>query len=264
LLFLTFPKQRLYDTNFKLYFFHHHADNTDYNPEAYRYALRGDYIMKQSLLFRATASNYAPSLPSLYDVWDLGIANSLIWRCPTKFLRQHFRTHVTLNHLDVGVGSGYFLDKCLLEQKRRLALIDTDNTTLEAAATRIERFKPEVYQADVLSPLNLPCKKFDSISINYLFHNISGAIKEKAVLMDHLKEYLHDGGTIFGSTILSHGVCHSFAAQKLMAFYNQNGRFSNTRDYRNGLREELESRFTSVKIEVKGSVALFSARNGER
>ncbi|SIO34767.1 class I SAM-dependent methyltransferase [Halodesulfovibrio marinisediminis] len=220
--------------------------------------------MKHSQTTHAGQSTYTKSVQSIYDFWELGILNTLVWRCPTKHLRYHFRKHVTLNHLDVGVGTGYFLDNCLLEQKRRLALLDSNNTNLEKAAERVKRFKPEVYQANILAPLHLPCKKFDSISINYLFHCLTGSIKEKAVILDSLSEYLHDGGKIFGSTILSHGVRQNFAAQKLMAYYNRKGIFSNTRDHRSGLRDELESRFTNVEIEVKGCVALFSARKGER
>jgi len=220
--------------------------------------------MKHSQAIHAGQAIYTKPVLSLYDIWVLGVSNSLIWRCPTKHLRHHFRKHVTLNHLDVGVGTGYFLDKCLLEQKRRLALLDLNNTSLETAAARVKRFNPEVYQANILAPLNLPCKKFESISINYLFHCLPGAIKEKAVLLDTLSEYLHDGGKIFGSTILSHGVRQNFAAQNLMAFYNKRGIFSNHRDYRNGLREVLESRFSNVQIEVKGCVAMFIARKGDR
>ncbi|MEZ6854012.1 class I SAM-dependent methyltransferase [Halodesulfovibrio aestuarii] len=220
--------------------------------------------MKQSQVIHAGQGFYTKPVLSLYDIWVLGISNSFIWRCPTKHLRYHFRKHVSLNHLDVGVGTGYFLDKCLLEQKRRLALLDANSTCLDTAAARVKRFKPEVYQGDILAPLNLPCNKFDSISINALFHCLPGAIKEKAVILDTLSEYLYDGGKIFGSTILSHGVRQNFAAQKFMAFYNKKRIFSNTRDYRNGLREELESRFSNVKIEVKGCIAMFSARKGER
>lgn len=220
--------------------------------------------MKHSQAIHAGQAIYTKPVLSIYDLWVLGFSNSAIWRCPTKNLRHHYRKHVTLNHLDVGVGTGYYLDKCLLEQKRRLALLDLNNNSLEKAAERVKRFKPEVYQADILSPLNLPCKPFESISINYLFHCLPGAIKEKTVILDSLSEYLHDGGKIFGSTILSHGVHQNFAAQKLMAFYNRKGIFANTRDYRNGLRDELESRFSNVQIEVKGCVALFSARKGDR
>ena len=217
--------------------------------------------MKLSKDIHAGQAVYTKQVLSIYDWWVLGISNTFIWRCPTKLLRQQFRTHTTLNHLDVGAGTGYFLDKCLLEQKRRIALLDLNNNSLETAAARIKRFKPEVYQANVLEPLNLPCKKFDSISISYLFHCLPGAIKEKAKALDMLSAHLNEGGKLFGSTILNHGVPRSALAEKLMHFYNTRGIFSNHRDHLKGLREELERRFSHVEITVKGCVAMFCARN---
>lgn len=219
--------------------------------------------MKHSDAIHAGQAVYTNSALSLYDLLMHGISNHLVWRCPTKLLRHHFRKHVTLNHLDVGVGTGYFLDHCLLEQKRRLALLDLNNNSLEKTAERIKRFKPEVYQANILAPLTLPCRQFDSISINYLFHCLPGSIHEKAAALDNLKKYLQPDGKIFGSTILSHGIDCNFAARKLMSIYNSKGIFSNTKDHLKGLRQELEQRFTNVEIEVKGCVAIFSARNGE-
>ena len=51
------------------------------------------------------------TLPN-YDLRVLTLSNPLIWRCPTSRLLRFFDTHVSANHLDVGVGTGYFLDKC--------------------------------------------------------------------------------------------------------------------------------------------------------
>ena len=52
------------------------------------------------------------TLPN-YDLRVLTLSNPLIWRCPTSRLLRFFDTHVSANHLDVGVGSGYFLDHCI-------------------------------------------------------------------------------------------------------------------------------------------------------
>lgn len=38
--------------------------------------------------------------------------NPWIWKCPTPRLLAHYDRHVSANHLDVGVGAGYFLDRC--------------------------------------------------------------------------------------------------------------------------------------------------------
>ncbi len=47
------------------------------------------------------------TLPN-YDLRVLTLSNPLIWRCPTTRLLQFFNAHVSANHLDIGVGSGYY------------------------------------------------------------------------------------------------------------------------------------------------------------
>ena len=61
----------------------------------------------------------------LYDPIVLGLSNRLIWKCPTPRLLTHYERHVTANHLDVGVGTGYFLDRCRFPSTTpRIALLD--------------------------------------------------------------------------------------------------------------------------------------------
>lgn len=55
---------------------------------------------------------YTKSVLAIYDFWVHGISNHLIWRCPAMHLQALYDRHVSLNHMDVGVGTGYFLDRC--------------------------------------------------------------------------------------------------------------------------------------------------------
>jgi hypothetical protein len=64
---------------------------------------------------------------------------------------------------------------------------------------------------------------------------------------------------VFGSTILGEGVPKSRLARALMDKYNARGIFSNRTDSLEGLRSAL-SGLRDVQIEVRGCVALFSAR----
>lgn len=61
---------------------------------------------------RAGHAAYTRRSLRLYDIVVLGLTNHLIWNCPTKRLLQNYNKHITANHLDVGVGTGYFLDHC--------------------------------------------------------------------------------------------------------------------------------------------------------
>ena len=54
---------------------------------------------------------YSSTVLRNYDWMVLGLSNRLLWRCPTAELRRLYDRNVSDRHLDVGVGTGYFLDK---------------------------------------------------------------------------------------------------------------------------------------------------------
>src|SRR5512143_3043921 len=146
---------------------------------------------------------YTKRTLSIYDFLVLGVSNRFLWKCPTSRLEEHYSEHVTANHLDVGVGTGYFLDRCSFpSQAPRIALMDLNAATLDFASRRIARYQPETHCRNVLEPISLAGEKFDSIGINYLLHCIPGSIGSKAVAFDHLKALMNPGAVIFGSTLL--------------------------------------------------------------
>lgn len=204
---------------------------------------------------------YTKRVLSAYDLIVLGISNRYIWRCPTRLIASHYNSNVSSNHLDVGVGTGYFLDRCRFPAGGpRVALMDMNANTLEFASKRIERYRPETYQQNILEELLRPIEPFDSVGINYLFHCLPGAMEEKAVALDHLQRLMNPGARVFGSTILHEGVDGGWLAEKLMGFYNKKGIFSNSGDSLAGLKMVLSDRLENVVIEVIGCVALFSGQ----
>jgi ubiquinone/menaquinone biosynthesis C-methylase UbiE len=54
---------------------------------------------------------YSKPVLSIYDIWVLGFSNHFLWKCPTKLISKQFADLATKNHLDVGVGTGYYLKK---------------------------------------------------------------------------------------------------------------------------------------------------------
>ena len=202
---------------------------------------------------------YSKNVLSLYDLWVLGFSNHYLWQCPTKLIAEQFSQHVSTNHLDVGVGSGYYLKRCLTDIDRRLALVDLNENSLAKASSEIARFKPKCYQRNVFEPLTLDGENFDTISINYLLHCLPGNMTEKGKVFENLKAVLNDGGVVFGSTILGKHVEKNFFADKLMNLYNSKGIFTNLADDISGLDTVLHQHFSQVKIRVVGCVALFVA-----
>lgn len=202
---------------------------------------------------------YSKSMLGIYDWFVLGFSNRLIWRCPSKHISALYDRHVTANHLDVGVGTGYFLDRCRFPNDHpRLGLMDLNANCLDAAGRRLARYHPEVYRANILDPIGLDISRFDSISLTYLLHCLPGTIKTKSAVFRHLKPLLNPGGVMFGATLLSEGVYRSWAAKRLMAFYNSKGIFTNDHDDLQGLRVVLSEQFTTVTVDVVGCAALFS------
>ena len=199
---------------------------------------------------------------ALYDAWVLGFSNRFIWRCPTAWILDLFREHATSNHLDVGVGTGFYPDRAGLPGDRpRLGLMDLNPVSLQVAARRNARFTPETYRRDVLQPIGFDAAPFDSISVNYLLHCLPGTIRDKQAALEHLKPLLAPGGTLFGATLLQGGIPRSAAARRLMAVYNAKGVFSNTGDDLPGLNKVLRSVFPDVEVKLVGCVALFTARS---
>ncbi len=202
---------------------------------------------------------YTKQTLNAYDFVVLGVSNRFIWKCPTRRLVDHYNTHITANHLDVGVGTGYFLDRCKFPSSSpRVALVDLNPNALEFTAQRISRYNPKTYRRNVVEPISLNEEKFDSVGINYLLHCIPGSIESKAIAFDHLKALMNPGAVLFGSTLLKGGVSRNWLAQRLMNAYNNRGIFANDRDDLEGLTRSLSQRFSDVSVEVVGCAALFS------
>ncbi len=212
-------------------------------------------------LVHASSAVYSPHVLRFYDWWVLGFSNRWLWRCPTQRLLAHMNAYVSDNHLDVGVGTGYFLDRCRFPTAQpRLALLDLNPHCLQHAAKRVARYQPTTHQASILEPIACDAAPFASISLNYVLHCLPGTLAEKGVVLDHLLPLLAPGGALFGSTLLGRDVPLNWPARRLMARYNRQGIFSNTTDDLASLHVELSRCFSDVRIETVGCVALFDGR----
>lgn len=184
-----------------------------------------------------------------------------VWRCPISRTLEHYKRYLSSNHLEVGVGTGYFLERSPLPgSEPRLALLDLSPHCLKRTATRLSRYAPEVYQANALAPIELSVRRFDSIAMNYVLHCMPGALPEKSIAFANLKPLLNASGVLFGSTVLRHGVRCDLGAKAFMRLYNARKVFCNLDDSLADLRQALETTFRHVQIEVVGCVAQFSGR----
>jgi SAM-dependent methyltransferase len=202
---------------------------------------------------------YTPARLTLYDLFILGVSCSLVWRCPKRHFLDLYDNHVRSPHLDIGVGTGYFLDRCRFPVERpQITLLDPSEACLTKAASRLERYSPRVVKASVLEPLDLGTARFASVALNGVLHCLPATPDTKAAVFRNLKPLLEDGGVVFGSTILGSGVEHGRLAQRALSRYNREGFFTNLADDRDGLESALAHNFAHQQIEIRGSFALFA------
>jgi hypothetical protein len=213
----------------------------------------------------ATAGHrvYTSRFLTFYDPLILGWFSNTAWRCPAAVLTSHYDAHVSANHLDVGVGTGYFLDHCTFPTPRpRLALMDINPACLAAASRRVRRFQPETHTANVLEPLAPQLGRdiagFDSIGMTYLLHCLPGDLSEKSVVFENLLALANPGATVFGATLLHDGVTRNWYARRVMSFNNRRGIFSNAGDDLGGLESALSEHLVEPSVRVLGCVAMFS------
>jgi len=73
---------------------------------------------------------YTPAMLSIYDLLVHGVSNHVAWRCPTRRITELYRANLSPNHLEAGVGTGYFLDKTADARVGRLVLLDINRHCL--------------------------------------------------------------------------------------------------------------------------------------
>lgn len=209
----------------------------------------------------AGQSVYTPRLLWFYDLLVIYFNMPFAWRCQASHILKMYNSHISSNHLDIGVGSGYYLDKCTFPtDKPRLALMDLNPNSLKFTAKRVSRYETELYRANILEPIDMDIEKFDSVGINFVLHCLPGTMETKLIVFDHIKTLLKPGGVVFGSTILNIKDKQNWLTKKLMKDFNDKKYFCNLEDGLPTLSEGLSERFPESEVNVIGSVALFTAR----
>ena len=200
---------------------------------------------------------YSDFVLRMYDWYVLGLSNRLAWNCPADEVLALYNRNLGRRHLDVGVGTGYYLDRSRMPADVELELLDLNPNSLAHTARRIRRYRPISHQGDVLAPLALDAQPFDSIGMSYLLHCLPGPMAHKASAFDRLAPYLADDGVLFGATLVHRDIDRNLLAKLLMRTYNRKGIFGNRDDSPANLRAELSTRFDRVETYRRGCAILF-------
>ena len=81
--------------------------------------------MMRTLDTHPSVTVYTPARLALYDLFILGLSCSRVWKCPKRHFLDLYDQHIGSPHLDIGVGAGYFLDRCRFPVERpQITLLD--------------------------------------------------------------------------------------------------------------------------------------------
>jgi ubiquinone/menaquinone biosynthesis C-methylase UbiE len=195
---------------------------------------------------------------AIYDPWVLGFMARAVWRVPTTPYIEDYRKNIGRRHLDVGPGTGYFLEKSAPPAGTQITLLDPNPNVLDRCSRRLEARHPATIQASVMAPLPVD-GTFDSAALSFVIHCLRGPMANKATAIRNMAAVLEPGGVLFGGTVLGLEEHHTPQARLFLNLANKVGDFDNLGDTADGLREILEESFEDVEIDVVGSAAMFTA-----
>ncbi|KOS19962.1 hypothetical protein ESCO_005641 [Escovopsis weberi] len=257
-----------------------------------------DRCLPAAMLLKDDGSKiYSRTFLWIYDFNVLWLNNNYAWRCSTdKVLFPLYRSAMGANHLEIGVGTGYYPTEALKlgTPCRRITLVDLNAATLDAASRRISGLARDskntsnntssagsgsgsgssgsgsgniadvelrTVLANAMEPLPLPAgETFDSISLFHLLHCVPLTPEQKTRVFDLVRERLRASGTLVGSTILGDEVPRNRFAEFNMRVYNKSGVFHNWADTRAVFERGLRRNFEDVETDVVGSVMTWRAR----
>ena len=202
---------------------------------------------------------YTPFFPRIYDPLILGFFTPVVWRCPRPRLVEAYRHHIRPRHLDVGSGTGYFVERAGLPAGSPVTLLDPNVHVLAYASRRLYRLAITAVEADVFcKPLPI-AGPFDSAALSGVIHCLPGPLTRKAGAIANVAAVLAPNGVLFGASILGPSGRHTRLARGILDANNRQGAFDNLGDTQEGLLEILEASFERVELEIVGSMAIFAA-----
>lgn len=200
---------------------------------------------------------------SLLYLHSLPTANSGPRSPFQKHLLPLFSANVGANHLDIGVGTGYYLEHAALRPGTLVSLCDLSSSALDAAKRRLPPTCEigRTIQASILDPL--PVKdRFDSASMFFLLHCLPGPVQRKTVVFDHIRRNLTPEGVLTGATILGPrpGYSDPWFGVLIRYFCVRDGIFDNANDDAESLVAALRENFELVEAEIIGTVLIWKAQ----
>src|SRR3990172_10331704 len=180
--------------------------------------------------------DYSRLLLNAYDPLVLGPIARFVWRCPTSHLVERYRRHIRGIHLDVGPGTGYFLEHSGLPRGSAVTILDPNRNVLRHVSRRLPQFDVTAAQADVLKPLPV-AGPFDSAALHLVIHCLPGPLSRKAVAVANVAAVMAPTGVLFGASVLGTSGPQTWLSRRVLDAFNRRGAFDNLQDTEEGLDE---------------------------
>ncbi len=202
--------------------------------------------------------DYTPLALNLYDPLVLGPIARYVWQCPTSALVERYRRYIREPHVDIGPGTGFFLEHAGLSEGSRVTIVDPNTNVLKHVKRRLKQLDVTAVEADVLKPLPLEAP-FDSAALHAVIHCLPGPLERKASAIVNVAAVLSPTAVLFGASVLGRSGQHNRVARAMLAAFNRQGGFDNLDDTEDGIGAMLAASFEHVEIETIGSLAVFAA-----
>jgi SAM-dependent methyltransferase len=202
--------------------------------------------------------DYNALLLAAYDPLVLGPIARFVWRCPTTRLVELYRRHTRDRHLDIGPGTGYFIEHAGLPSGSQVTIVDPNTNVLRHVSRRLRSLDVTAVEADVLKPLPVH-GQFDSAALHLVIHCLPGPLARKAAAVADVAAVLAPAGVLFGASVIGASGSHTRAAGMFLRAFNWQGGFDNLGDTEDGLRGILRASFEHVELQTIGSIAVFAA-----
>ena len=88
-------------------------------------------------------AGYSPFVLAIYDPFVLGFMARAVWRCPTPPVVERYRRHLGRRHLDVGPGTGYFIEQARPPVGSEVTLLDPNPNVLARSSRRADGDAPD-------------------------------------------------------------------------------------------------------------------------
>lgn len=188
-----------------------------------------------------------------------------VWKCPKQHLEQQFISNVTLNHLEVGVTSGFDFTKRLKANRNlNMVYLDPDAKALKQAGKNTAHLKPRLFQGSLVHQWGFTNQKFSSINLNFVLHGLQGDFEDKVnALCMNARSCLADNGKVFGSAILRDRISTNPVSEYFFKRCNRAGIMNNEKDSFRKLERMLNYFFTNVHITMVGYVVMFEGKMKE-